>query len=276
MKEFAKKAVPDRLFKFYGINDGTEKHLLADEITLKKASEFNDPFDSLVYSDKSKIYSEFKQYFFSQDLFFTKKISDEMMQSELDEMYPETYKMLQEYSYIMCLTPDVTSQLMWAHYADSHKGYALEYSGENLKAVCDSYDKYYNKYLLPVEYTKRRYDATCAVERVLEYRFATEHGLSYRQLDDTLELIKPLLYKSDDWKYEKEWRLILNCLVDNAAVRIDRKMTKQIKPKAIYLGCNISEQNEELFRSIALKKSIPVKKMKMNNESYEFKMEIGI
>lgn len=64
------------------------------------------------------------------------KNADDIMQSA-------TMK-IQDNAAILCFSETVQSILMWSHYADSHKGYALEYDNRNMQTKCERCDKYIN------------------------------------------------------------------------------------------------------------------------------------
>ncbi len=97
----------------------------------------------------------------------TKTISPEMW-SAVDELYR-----------VYCLGPDVQNTLMWAHYADSHRGICLEFSTRN--------------------------DLICCALRV---EYGREYPLMRLYSDDPDENLIPLLTKSDVWSYEREYRLV--------------------------------------------------------------------
>ena len=78
---------------------------------------------------------------------------------------------------IYCLTPDSTNSLMWAHYADKHKGICLEFDSTTRLFGGAWQVKYNNIYP--------------------EYRF-------YENSDPMFELI----HKSDIWEYENEYRIV--------------------------------------------------------------------
>lgn len=80
---------------------------------------------------------------------------------------------------VYCMCPDVTNTLMWAHYADKHRGICLEFNIQN-EVVC------------------------CA----LEVQYSSEFPMTRQYSDDLAENLLPLLAKSDVWKYENEYRLI--------------------------------------------------------------------
>lgn len=81
---------------------------------------------------------------------------------------------------VYCLCPDITNALMWAHYADSHRGICLEFNVHN-EAIC------------------------CA----LEVQYFNEFPMTRQYSDDLAENLLPSLAKSDVWRYENEYRLIV-------------------------------------------------------------------
>ena len=94
-------------------------------------------------------------------------------------MSPQMWSAVSQQYRVYCLGPDVQNTLMWAHYADSHKGICLEFSTRN--------------------------DVICCALRV-EYR--REYPLMRLYSDDPDENLIPLLTKSDVWSYEQEYRLV--------------------------------------------------------------------
>ncbi len=80
---------------------------------------------------------------------------------------------------VYCLGPDVQNSLMWANYADSHKGICLEFSTRN-EVIC------------------------CA----LRVEYSPEFPIMRPYSKDPDEDLVALLSKSDVWGYEKEYRLV--------------------------------------------------------------------
>jgi hypothetical protein len=92
----------------------------------------------------------------------------------------ETQQAVLERYRVYCLSPDATNALMWAHYADSHRGICLEFNVLN-NVIC------------------------CA----LEAQYAPEFPMTRQYSDDLADNLLPLLTKSNVWKYENEYRLIV-------------------------------------------------------------------
>jgi hypothetical protein len=80
---------------------------------------------------------------------------------------------------VYCLAPDAGNLLMWAHYADNHRGVCLEFS------LCN--------------------DVLCAALRC-EYLSTFPVMKAYAQGDE--DNLRILLAKADVWAYEREYRLV--------------------------------------------------------------------
>lgn len=80
---------------------------------------------------------------------------------------------------VYCLCPDVNNILMWAHYADSHRGICLEFNVQS--------------------------DTICGA---LEVQYRDEFPMTTQYSNDERENLLPLLAKARAWEYEHEYRLI--------------------------------------------------------------------
>ena len=88
---------------------------------------------------------------------------------------------------ILCLSESAESLLMWAHYADSHRGFVIEFD-----ELSPFFDRRVNpddelRHLRKVSYSPKRPSLTLA----------------------DVEDFAPFMTKGTDWKYEAEWRMIV-------------------------------------------------------------------
>jgi hypothetical protein len=98
---------------------------------------------------------------------------------------------------ILSVAENPTSLLMWAHYAASHHGLALEF---------DSSDAFFNQQRKPREIFGRLFPVTYATERPA----ITLYDPDAEEETWALRLIaQAFLTKSLDWSYEREWRMFL-------------------------------------------------------------------
>jgi len=143
----------------------------------------------------------------------------------------------------------VDSTLMWAHYANYHKGFCVEYSICNLPHM-----HHLCRFLYPVIYSDSPFNATENVRRVGKPEF------------NNLYLNKAGLIKSNDWHYEREWRLIFSngIIASEQAYPVPR-------PSTVYLGSHISKDDQAKIEEICKIKGIQVRKMK--HASGSFSME---
>ena len=164
------------------------------------------------------------------------------------------------FSTIACFSEDVQSILMWSHYADSHKGFALEYDftptlTKPLPRVA----------LFPVLYSESRYEASA----FLTWALFTVFGIKVIQPDISAS-IKAALYKSNIWEYEREWRMI-----DPGPHDVLNPVPSVIdyRPVAIYYGKNIDINNKNRLHKIAVAKGIKEYEMLIDcgGEKYEMR-----
>lgn len=91
---------------------------------------------------------------------------------------------------ILCLTEDVNNNLMWAHYSNMNKGFALQLNVQQKYF----YDDQNGLPISPVEYT--------------EVPYKIDNLLDSVKSDPHLAFSMMTFNKSIDWEYEREWRMI--------------------------------------------------------------------
>ena len=219
--------------------------LLATKVTYDYIKSMNDA-DFAAYLERiQKNYSEISK-----------------LKSEISQIIKFTQtnnlKQAREKTYIACLSEKIDSTLMWAHYADYHKGFAIEYSSEELSSEAEKCSREHFFALLPVAYSKKQYDATEYEKETLWFYINRYYGIDVDFCTpDKLFNIKVNSIKGPDWSYEKEWRLILYPCSSNQ--KTPGCIT--LKPTAIYLGSNISSSNEQIIRKLIEGKNLHVYRM---------------
>ena len=197
----------------------------------------------------------------------------EFLSNSIDKLTDEAVKTVKQLAYIACFSETIRSVTMWSHYADSHKGFALEYDTSVFQLKCRSCDKIKQCNqaavcnIYPVVYDSQRYEAT----DYLAWYIAKGLGVPIKN-PDIFAASKSLLYKSPQWSYEREWRLIvsrLNDLQNKTPVCI-----YNIRPKAIYYGMDISSINKKLLHMIAKEKGITEYQMDIDAKSFNYSMKV--
>ena len=162
-------------------------------------------------------------------------------------------------AWIGCFSKRNDSILMWAHYANQHKGVCLEYNIDNP----NFHDVIY-------EDTLPTYDLMTTIPVSLAEEMLEKPCLTKEMAN---ELIKPFCVKSKDWSYENEVRCIYNSdrLEDGVYINpfLGRLVLPAGNPTAIYLGC-MCEMSEmlELLLAMAENRGISVYKMKKSDEKF--------
>lgn len=177
---------------------------------------------------------------------------------------------------IACFSQNIKQPLMWSYYANSHKGFALEYNFnnyvpkcENCKNKCANFTTYE---LYPIVYSNRRYDATDFAMSLVSGRIFQMMGVEptyskFSSVPDKLALQKANTYKSTCWNHEREWRMQLHCIN-----RDNQRNWLYCKPIAIYFGCHISDINRDILLKYAKDNEVTPFQMDEQLSKAEYKM----
>ena len=246
----------DKQYIYDSIEQGASKeHIKWLRDSLRKGEPFPEFITSLYGEERTKILkaailNATDEEIEKNDLIFG--MSREEFFNEIDEfIFKNAESFTRQSSFIACFSETVKSITMWSHYANSHKGFALEYNLRNIQTKCDNCS---NKYtckdriihnLYPIIYDNKRYDGTYLVEY-----FLSKHMGLLTKLEDVTFNTKVALYKSPQWSYEKEWRLFLN---KQNSYGLPYLCT-EIRPVAIYYGKDISAINKKILSNIAKEK----------------------
>ncbi len=109
---------------------------------------------------------------------------------------------------VLCLTEDSGNTLMWAHYADCHRGVTIGFDAEHAFFASPKSPADFLQFLTPIFYSQHR--------SVLSLEFFRKYQAEEIARTGWLELLRhqdPLFFtKSLDWQYEREWRLVRQLL----------------------------------------------------------------
>lgn len=157
---------------------------------------------------------------------FINNTSNELLEKELQSI---------RNMYNVCsFSATYNEDLMWSHYADSHKGFCIEYNFKSLGITDERV-----QLLLPIIYQE-----TPTIEI---------NDLS--EADGSLAMYA-LTLKSRYWEYEHEWRsFYLHTEKPNPEAMPN--------PKAVYLGVKCSDENKQKMIEICEEKNISLYQMKL-------------
>ena len=140
------------------------------------------------------------------------------------------------------------SIIMWSHYADQHRGFCIEYDTDSLPP-----ENLFVRMLYPVIYSEKLFDGT------KYYLAALRNRATFNSLFPALAA----LYKSPEWSYEKEWRLVIpaNLVREASPWRVPA-------PKHIYLGSRMPDGEKEQITEICRKKGLNIHQMYLADDSF--------
>ncbi len=202
---------PINLLKFskLRIKDGTKpviKDIVNEALTFAKPKVFNDPMDPIIREwmdlKKKEAVTKLDKRFF------------QYLKNSLENL---RVCCLSRCNHSMHLNP-----LMWAHYADMHKGICIEYEITN-----DMLSAYNNDN---------------QVLKICDVRYRAS-----KMMNDYITLDNALLAKGSPWEYEHETRLLYYDQDDVATVRKsgNYKCLSGFRIKSIYLGYRISDVDKK-------------------------------
>ena len=148
---------------------------------------------------------------------------------------------------VASLAADNKNRLMWAHYADEHKGFCIEYDYSKASLL---------NLPAPVIYSKNRIKVPWAVMM---------NNSSENRRHATQCYMKALLVKDEAWFYEQEWRIIIP--------QIGAEFVNMPPISCVYLGARCSEDNKSRIKELAASKGIPVKQMVLDRGEYALHIE---
>lgn len=301
LREFVRNIIPEKLYRYRKYNQDTINDLKTFTIHPSSPHFFNAPYDCQLFIDKNEIFEKiqnanFKSYLLkwlefnpnfenllnleqkkslseafnqsNQNLAVTFKLFFPMFSKMIDEAMYRSLDFIKQTTKISCFSEDIKSPLMWAHYTDSHKGFAIEYDFRNYNTPCVSCQnkcsqEHYES-LFPVVYSVEKFNAKDFLsEYMLQIYMSNFSNNLFIPKDDVLAIYKIFLHKSLDWEYEKEWRFVSMCQ-NHPGIKV--------KPTAIYLGCKMEQNNRNELYNFARENNIPIYQMRMDfsQKKYSF------
>lgn len=223
--------------------------LTNEELNISSPSCFNDPFDSPILEllNNSDEISQLLRQAYSQCLKITCFSSNMKLPQTKNNVTIEEPKHPDD-------QPEYLNELMWAHYADAHKGICIKYHFPNSISIPGAEDPNRFCYFKDVRYS--------------------DQDISKYSTQDTIDLNSAFFLKGEQWEYENELRFLYFDI--NGKEGYDTIKIKNCI-EAIYFGLNCSEEDKNTIINILHDRVH--KKVNLNNEISEFpikffKMEI--
>ena len=241
--EKVRKFLPDKIFKYYSLNndsnlnDSKLKSLREGKVYVSSREKFNDPYDDYGYIYNHKSVSTYAEKLGIQWL--------------LNDIYPD-------FKAISCFTKSGNDNFaMWAHYANNHQGYCIEYDLKKNFELCSM--------VLPVEYVDKKIYLTEMIKGRLEF---VKQNSDAKLLEDALKFCTIFLscVKQKTWNYEEEIRLV--CSKD-----IPSKSYFNAMPNKIYIGSKCREEYANSLLQIGRSLNIDVYMMKVIRDKLDYELD---
>lgn len=271
--------IPSSLFKYRAIGDNSLQNLRDSSVYLAPANSFNDPYDSAfsydpfcgqppfyrylkddkdfastveeIGVDSDEVYEAWSEFLFARQpdpkSFSRQQIEDfvralrargsvisDAIQGQMNDWVRESFN-------ICALSARLDSLPLWAHYADEHRGFVMEYDFTSLESNDLLLDR-----LWPVFYTG-----------VFDGRKVFGE-LPAGSLDTKYLPLIAAIHKAPDWGYEAEWRLVTTTAAGSYKAPL----------RAVYVGTQITDDDLDKVVQAAASASVPVYRMKYLREKF--------
>jgi hypothetical protein len=226
-----------KLYKYRTAGDYFKRDL--DSITeniiyAPNAEKLNDPCETLVFSDKVQ----------NQTKLFS-KIFDKKSQKSVDQLHEaiDNFVSGRKDIGIYSLSKRYDNELMWAHYANNHEGFCIEYDFETLM----NKNKFCNFYSFEVKYTNKPPQIDI-------------QDISSGKNNNLLKKIAGT--KSKRWSYEKEIRII--------ADKFGEQDYDYSALKAIYFGYRMPTSSQNKIMKRLAGRNLQYYQIHLDERSYKF------
>lgn len=209
--------IPDSFFRYRRITAYTDDEIIKGNVHLNNPGSYDDIFDSKCYIDKNGIGDAIVTNYLNS-ISIAENVPEYIdVVEEQDKYFQSVNKKIDERLRIACFTQKKDNVPMWYYYADKHKGICIEYDFSKLKSFVDL------EYIfLPIIYPNK--------DETNNYRT----GIFIQDTFD-VSAVRNSLVKSNDWKFEKEWRII----------NLDGITDILLPVKRVYLGYDIDEADKK-------------------------------
>lgn len=184
----------------------------------------------------------------------------EQIRTASNEAMQKSRNMISQQCRVTCLSERMDSPLMWSHYANKHYGFCLEYDFTHTMVRRYPDLNMAKIMLLPVIYSEKR---PLLSKAITNPKYMVEYMRTKKIPNEVIEsIVYGMLFKSADWSYEREWRII--------GINMDKPFMKLPPARKLFLGANIEDTAKEQLIAIARKKHIPVFQMYLAPDKYKF------
>ena len=220
--EYSSQFVPNLIYKYMSLPNGQKmkriRQLVEGKLWLSKKCLLNDPYELNMINSFGLLPNAKKYY-------------DEVVKTRD----------------IICFTKSPYNKLMWAHYANSFRGFCVEFKVKN-KLPIHSVEYINNKIEMSDIYNKFYNDK----EKIISFRYADddENKISSEK-KNAYKTIQIFFYKDSTWEYEEELRYVCGeSDSSNEKGGLYSLKDLEIEINRIICGVNCSEIDKKTFETL--------------------------
>lgn len=132
------------LYRYRPSSDYALDALVKNDFWVSRPDSFNDPYDTSFVVD-SKVLIDYLLTKTDDELIYAyaelrninSKSKKKIASKWIEELYQENMSFLKKLYLVSCFSENISNEVMWAHYADDGKGFAIEYHYKDLKELKD-------------------------------------------------------------------------------------------------------------------------------------------
>lgn len=239
----ARRKMPEKIYKYYSLGDTPDKNelkmltVLDNKIWASTYSCFNDPFEC-------------------QYMFLRKEDLIEMgLPEESHKVWNDMMENLRGRITTICFTQNPNNMPMWAHYANEHHGFCVEYKIQNTQN------------LYPVIYANNRLKTRMFFIDLI-YAFFNPEVSTEERVTLLKHFITLSAFKDKSWESENEIRAIFMNTKEELPSGSKGKLFScteiGVVPQKIYIGVKCSIENEKKLIGLAKELNIAYEKCEMS------------
>lgn len=239
----ARRKMPENIYKYYPLGDAPDKNelkistVLDNKIWASTYWGFNDPF-------------ECQYMFLGED-----DLIEMGLPAESHKVWNDMMEDLRGRITTICFTQNPNNMPMWAHYANEHRGFCVEYKVQNTQS------------LYPVIYANSRLK-TRAFFIDLIYAFFNPEVSTEERVTLLKHFIMLSAFKDKSWESENEIRAIFMNTKEELPSGSKGKLFScteiGVVPQKIYIGVKCSVENEKKLIGLAKELNIAYEKCEMS------------
>ena len=244
---------PAFLYKYYGDKPEKIDSVKEQKMWYSAPCNFNDVFDCEISIDETGIFNSALQMVpDKRGVRPGSQMWHQLKQTINKEIRSlrSTFEYMKTTTGISCLSESYDSLLMWAHYANNHRGICVEYDIMEINNQLHFTP-------VPIIYSN---------ERVCFNNLNTDTAGN----DAFAFFLRSITSKSEEWSYEREWRIIRDKAACGDRWNAEKKgaLLDMVRPGSIILGCAAEECFENIVREYCKENKIPLYKMQKDQRQY--------